>query len=133
MDEQLKWNIFFRKMAQGKIPYQRKFYCIDDHVTDEEINQEGRGTKPTIQLITPTQQHVQQAEAEVRKHLEEATPTRWRESKRGFICSRWQESKRGFALFSSERQLAWVSLLYVSSKQCLLPINVHRNINRQQI
>ena len=70
--EQLKWNIFFRKMAQGKIPYQRKFYCIDDHVTDDEINQEGRGTKPTIHLIT-TQQHVQQAEAKVRKHLEEAT------------------------------------------------------------
>ena len=81
MDEQLKWNIFFRKMAQGKIPYPRTFYCIDDHVTDDEINQEGHGTKPTIQLITPTQQQVQQAEAEVKRHLEEATP-----KKRKTIC-----------------------------------------------
>ena len=70
--EQLKWNIFFRKMAQGKIPRQPKFYCIDDHVTDDEINQEGSGTKPTTQFITPTQQHVQQAEAEVRRHLQKA-------------------------------------------------------------
>ena len=73
--EQLKWNIFFRKMAQGKIPHQPKFYCIDNHVTDDEINQEGRGkVKPTIQLITPTQQQVEQAKAEVKRTLEEARP-----------------------------------------------------------
>jgi len=82
--EQLKWIIFFRKMAQGKIPHRPKFYCIDDHVTDNEINaeyQKGGSVKPTIQLITPTQQQVQQAEAEVKRTLEEARP-----KKRKTVC-----------------------------------------------
>ena len=74
--EQLKYIIFFRKMAEGKIPHQPRFYCIDDHVSDDEINaeyQKGGNAEPTIQLITPTQQQVQQAEAEIKRNIEEAT------------------------------------------------------------
>ena len=68
--KQLKWIIFFRITAQGKIPHQPKCYCIDDHGIDDEINQD-------------TQQHVQQAEAEVRRHLQKAEA---RPKKRKTIC-----------------------------------------------
>ena len=73
--DQLKWIIFFRKMAQGKIPHQTKFYCVDKCVTENEINdeyQKGDGVEPKIELITPTQQLMAQARAEVKRNLEEA-------------------------------------------------------------
>ena len=71
--EQLKWIIFFRKMAEGKIPHQRKFYCIDDHVTNDEVNAEYQtgGEVPTIQLVTPTQQQVEQAKVQIKREVEE--------------------------------------------------------------
>ncbi len=87
--EQLKWIIFFRKMAQGKLPHQRKFFCIDDHVTDNEVNaenQKGGGVEPKIQLITPTQQQVEQAKAEVKRTLEEARQEEVLPKKRKTVC-----------------------------------------------
>ena len=67
-------DYFFRKMAEGNIPHQRRYYCIDDHVTDDEINAEYQkgGEVPSIQLVSPTQQQVQQAEAEIKRKVEES-------------------------------------------------------------
>ena len=79
--EQMMWNIFFRKMAEGKVPYQPKFYCIEDYVTDDEINQEGHGAEPTVQLIAPTQQQVKQAKEQLKRKLEEHQP-----KKRKIMC-----------------------------------------------
>ena len=64
-------------MREGKLPH-ADCYSIDEHVTDDEINaayQGGRGMETTPHLITPTEQQMMQAEAEVKRTIEEALPT----------------------------------------------------------
>ena len=60
-------------MSEGKIPYESKFYCIDRYVTDDEIDAEYQkgGKAPTIQIVSPTQQQVDQAKAEIGRKLKE--------------------------------------------------------------
>ena len=65
-EEQRKWIDFFKKMAQGKIAHQAKFYCIDDCMPEYQNQQKG-GAVPKIQLVTPTQQQIEQAKAELKR------------------------------------------------------------------
>ena len=70
---------FFDMMAEGKIPYRPDFYVVEDYVTDE-TNQEG-SMEPNIQLVSPTQQQVDQAKMQLVSNLSntrkrrQATPT----------------------------------------------------------
>ena len=72
--EQLKWNIFFQKMAHGEIPHHTKFYCIDEYVTDDEVNTAFSKydiVEPDIKIVVPTQQQVDQTKVVVKHKLEE--------------------------------------------------------------
>ena len=57
---------FFDMMRQGRIPYKSDFYVIEDYVSN--TNQQG-SMEPAIQLVTPTQQQVQQAKLQLMRNL----------------------------------------------------------------
>ena len=72
--EQRKWIIFYRKMSEGKIPYESKFYCFDRYVTNDQINAEyqKRQEAPTFQPASPTQQQVDQPKTVIERKLKES-------------------------------------------------------------
>ena len=62
------WDKIFKQMAEGKIPYNRKFYSFP---------QTGRGENDTgITLVSPTQQQTQIARSEVRMNAKRKANTR---------------------------------------------------------
>ena len=79
--EQRKYIDFFKKMAQGKIPHQSQFYCIDNYMPEYQENQTG-SAMPNITLVTPTQQQVEQAKMELQRNAVERMVPQKRITKR---------------------------------------------------
>ena len=79
--EQRKYIDFFKKMAQGKIPHQSRFYCIDDCMPEYRDNQTGSAMS-NITLVTPTQHQVEQAKMELKRNAVERLVPNNRTSKR---------------------------------------------------
>ena len=76
--DQRKWIDFFKKMGQGKIAYNKKFYCIDNSMPEYQDPQHG-GALPPIQLVTPTQQQIEQAKLEIKRNaINKAVPAKRR-------------------------------------------------------
>lgn len=77
--EQLKWIIYFRKKAQGEIPNRiQSFYCIDDYVTEDEINAEmlkGDDSETKIQLVTPAHQPIKESKMEAGPDFDKLSQT----------------------------------------------------------
>lgn len=63
-NEDQRWIDFYDKMGDGKIPYNSKFYLIDDYTSP----QEGCGT-PSLQIVSPTQQQVEQARMQLKRNI----------------------------------------------------------------
>lgn len=55
------WQSFYERQAKGEIPYNREFYIIDQPVQV--------GSAATVQLVTPTEQQVEQARSAVKHKL----------------------------------------------------------------
>lgn len=55
------WQSFFERQIAGNIPYNSKFYVVDQPV------QVGGGIK--VQLVSPTEQQVEQARSAVKRKL----------------------------------------------------------------
>lgn len=56
----LVWQNFYERQARGEIPYEHEYYVVDRPV------QEGSAS---VQLVTPTEQQVQQARAAVKNNI----------------------------------------------------------------
>jgi len=78
--EQIKWLIFYDKMAEGKVPYAGRYCIVDNFVTDNEVNAKHQsqigGGEVKYNLISPTQQHVEQAKATLKRKIEEGKKRR---------------------------------------------------------
>lgn len=66
--EQQKLITFFDGMAEGKVPYNANMYYVDDYTPTEEKEQEGAAAPP-IQIVSPTQQQVEQAKVHLKRKL----------------------------------------------------------------
>ena len=64
-NEDKRWIDFYDKMGDGKIPYNSRFYVIDDYPSPP---QEGSGDPP-VQFVSPTQQQVDQARLQLKRNL----------------------------------------------------------------
>ena len=57
---------FCKKCIQGEIPYQRKFYVLDNRLN---ISNDSKDKNLDVTVVTPTQQAVEQAKNKVRHEL----------------------------------------------------------------
>ena len=57
---------FCKKCIRGEIPYQKKFYVLDN---SPNISNETKDKNLDVTVVTPTQQAVEQAKNEVRQEL----------------------------------------------------------------
>jgi hypothetical protein len=56
-DEFQAWKNHFIEQAKGKIPHQKKFYRVS--------MQQGGGSQPAIKMVSPTEQIVERAKANI--------------------------------------------------------------------
>ena len=61
-----KYLDFCKKCIRGEIPYQRKFYVLDNRAN---ISNDSKDKNLDVTVVTPTQQAVEQAKNEVRQEL----------------------------------------------------------------
>lgn len=64
-DEGKKWCNFIDKLADGGVP-SSKFYVLEDHL--QPLVQEGSAS-PKVELVTPTEQQVKQAQMQLKRNL----------------------------------------------------------------
>ena len=79
-EEDKKWMKFFDMMREGRIPYKSDFYVIEDYIPNTN-NQQG-SMEPTIQLVTPTQQQVEQAKLQLMHNISARIPKQKRTGKK---------------------------------------------------